>query len=503
MEQGRDTPDRETSARRTPVGATRYGGASQRDLLLALEHPERMLREGGGYPAQLPWTPPRHATRRAVRWSREVMVGALIISVLALLMCAAGPIGERAHAYGAASTAPSTAPLAPLRKAPSEVVVATSPIDDTVDWYLGTMTLDEKLGQMFMVETFSQSYSGEIAYMVEQQHAGAVIIYQKNMINPGQLSSMLSGAQAHARIPLLITMDEEGGNVDRLGYLHFDPPLPSARWLGSTGNPQNAYDAGARAAAELKALGINVDLAPVADVRSIPNPVIGQRIYGSDPGTVSAYAGAFLDGLQQNGVIGTLKHWPGIGSIALDPHKTLPSDTRSLSQLENNDFASFRMLLAKQPGMIMVTHVLVDAIDPNMPSSLSPKVVDGVLRGELGYQGVVVTDNLYMKGVSERYSLGQAAVLAVLAGDDLLEGPWDPSSMSGVLAALKNAVQSGQISMDRIDQSVRRILTLKAKYGMLPLHQPDPAGSAGAAAMVPGEAVLPRPYTMVPPREVE
>ncbi len=481
----------------------RYRGASQRELLLALEHPERVLREDGRYP----WAPqPQHETLRKVRWSREVMVGALIISVLALLMCAAGPVGQQAHAFGAifARTTPIATPtLPPMRSMPSEVIVTTTPIDDTVDWYLSRMSLDEKLGQMFMVETFSQGYGGEIAYMVEQQHAGAVIIYQKNMVSPQQLKGMIAGVQAHAGIPLFIAMDEEGGNVDRLGYLHFDPPLPSARWLGSTGNPQNAYDAGSRAAAELKALGINVDLAPVADVRSIPNPVIGPRIYGTDPGTVDAYAGAFLDGVQQNGVIGTLKHWPGIGSIALDPHKTLPRDTRSLSQLENSDFAAFRGLFDKQPGMIMVTHVLVDAIDPSMPSSLSPKVVQGTLRGELGYQGVVVTDNLYMEGISARYSLGEAAVLAVLAGDDLMEGPWDPSSMRGVLGALTNAVQSGRISMDRIDQSVRRILTLKAKYGILPLHAPDPPGSAQAAAMVPGEAALPRPYMMVAPREVE
>jgi len=481
----------------------RYRGASQRELILALEQPERVLQESGRYP----WAPqPRQETLRKVRWSREVMFGALIISVLALLMCAAGPMGQRAQAFGAsfANTTPKAKPpLTPMRSMPSEVVVTTSPIDDTADWYLAHMSLDEKLGQMIMVETYSQGYSGDIAYMVEQQHAGAVIIYQKNMVSPGQLGGMIGGVQAHAGIPLFITMDEEGGNVDRLGYLHFAPPLPSARWLGSTGNPHNAYDAGSRAAAELKALGINVDLAPVADVRSIPNPVIGQRIYGSDPGTVDAYAGAFLDGVQQNGVIGTLKHWPGIGSIALDPHKTLPTDTRSLSQLESTDFAAFRGLLDKQPGMIMVTHVLVQAIDPSMPSSLSPKVVQETLRDEMGYQGVVITDNLWMKGVSLRYSLGEASVLAVLAGDDLLEGPWNPGSMRGVLDALKNAVQSGRISMDRIDQSVRRILTLKAKYGILPLHAPDPAGSTQAAAMVPGEAALPRPYALVAPREVE
>jgi beta-N-acetylhexosaminidase len=121
--------------------------------------------------------------------------------------------------------------------------------------------------------------------------------------------------------------------------------------------------------------------------------------------------------------------------------------------------------------MIMVTHVLVNAVDPTMPSSLSPTLVQGVLRDQMGYQGVIITDNLWMKGVSLRYSLPEAAVLAVLAGDDLLEGPWNPATMNDVLNGLRNAVNSGRISQDRIDQSVRRILTLKAQYGILPLRQ--------------------------------
>jgi beta-N-acetylhexosaminidase len=322
-----------------------------------------------------------------------------------------------------------------------------------------------------MVETYSQSYSGDIKTMVEQQHAGALIIYAKNMKTPDQLRALISDTQAHSSIPMFITMDEEGGNVDRLGSMGFEPALPSAKYLGSTGNPGLASDAGTRAANELKSYGINVDLAPVVDVRTIPNPIIGPRPFGSTADTVDTYAGAFLDGLQQNGIIGTLKHWPGIGSVSLDPHKTLPTVTRTRAQLESTDFATFRDLLAKNPGMIMVTHVLVDAIDPDMPSSLSPKLVQGVLRDELGYQGVIITDNLWMKGVSLRYSLPEASVLAVLAGDDLLEGPWNPATMSSVLNGLRDAVNSGRISQDRIDQSVRRILTLKAQYGIIPLRQ--------------------------------
>lgn len=203
--------------------------------------------------------------------------------------------------------------------------------------------------------------------------------------------------------------------------------------------------------------------------------------------------------MQQNGVIGTLKHWPGIGSVTQDPHETLPTITRSRAELEATDFAAFRGLLAQHPGMVMVTHVIVQAIDPTMPATLSPKLVNGVLRDELGYQGVVMTDSLYMKGISVRYSLGEAAVLSVIAGDDLLEGAWDTSSMTEMLGALKAAIAQGRISEGRIDQSVERILTLKAMYGMLRLHDTQRTkggrlpGSASTASAALALADVPHP----------
>jgi beta-N-acetylhexosaminidase len=422
------------------------------------------------------WPYGRQRADGQTSWTRRLIPVVIAVSLIALVICAAGPLGQRARAWAMekpfATHTPSAAKPTPTRNPATEVTpTPVSPITATVEAHMSQMSLDEKLGQMVMVETYSQSYSGDIKTMVEQQHAGALIIYAKNMQTPDQLRALIRDTQAHSSIPMFITMDEEGGNVDRLGSMGFEQPLPSAKYLGSTGNPTLAFNAGSRAASELKSYGINVDLAPVVDVRTIPDPVIGPRPYGTTADTVDAFAGAFLDGLQQNGIIGTLKHWPGIGSVALDPHKTLPTVTRSRAQLDATDFAAFRGLLAKNPGMIMVTHVLVDAIDPDMPSSLSPKLVQGILRDQMGYQSVIITDNLWMKGVSLRYSLPEAAVLAVLAGNDLLEGPWNPSTMSSVLNGLRNAVNSGRISQDRIDQSVRRILTLKAQYGILPLHQ--------------------------------
>jgi beta-N-acetylhexosaminidase len=438
------------------------------------------------------------------RWGRRAypaVLLAVVACLLAVLACDLSPtlLSALSHGTHGNETGTQSGPEipTPAHYPPEKPLTFADLVNQTVNYTMSQMTLDEKIGQMMMFETYAQSWNSTMVSMVSQMHAGAIIIYKKNMVSPSQLTTFISTSQAHTTIPMFVTMDEEGGNVDRLGDMGFSAPLPSATYLGSTGNPQLAAQAGARAAADLAKYGINTDLAPVVDVRLIPNQIEGPRLYGNDPATVTAFAGAFLQGLQQNHIIACLKHWPGIGDAAQDPHLTLPVINRTLPQLESTEFAPFRNLLKDNPGMIMVTHVILSAIDPNMPSSLSPKVVQDVLRDELGYQGVIITDNLWMQGVSSRYSLGQAAVLAIQAGDDLLEGAWDPSHLQLMINAVKSAVTSGQISVSRIDQSVRRLLTLKATYGILPLHsgahqpRPLPSGFAYATGSALGDVDVP------------
>jgi len=404
-------------------------------------------------------------------WTGNALLslGCTVLVGLMLAACSLGspaslPLGQAASK--ALGPAPANQPHSPNKGDTYQARLLY-----TAERYLSRMTLDQKLGQMFLIETPGPSYNTDVDTMVRTLHAGALIIYAQNMQTPQQLKSYIATIQAHASIPLIVSMDEEGGVVDRLGYNKFDSPLPAAQDLSATGDPALAEQAGVKAAHEMQALGINTDLAPVVDVRSIPNAIEYTRIYGDDPTTVEDYAGAFLTGLQESDEIACLKHWPGIGSISLDPHATLPTVTRTLPQLRSTDFATFRKLLALNPGMIMVTHVVVQALDPTMPATLSPIMVDGVLRGQLGYQGVVMTDSLYMKAISKRYNLPEAAVLSVEAGDDLLEGAYNSYSMSAMLAALKAAISSGSISIDRINQSVLRILELKARFGLIPLVQ--------------------------------
>ncbi len=335
------------------------------------------------------------------------------------------------------------------------------------------MTLDQKLGQLIVVEYIGNNYAGtELQYMIAKQYVGG-FLYQESNHNfelPYNVTSNVADfsrqAISDAKIPLLIGTDQEGGLVNRLYVFH--GYLPSAAQMAATGNPQTAYSQGTLAAKWMLQLGINADLAPVVDVHTVDPPVLVTRMFGRDPNTVATYAGAYLDGLQQNYVAGCLKHFPGLGSITSDPHAGLPTVNRSLASLESIDFAPYKLMIQKNhPAMIMSTDVLMPAIDPTMPAELSQKAINDLLRNQLGYNGVVITDGLYMQGISEKWSLSQASVLSIIAGDDLIEGPYSGSQVASVVAALKQAIQQGKLTIERINQSVERILLMKVKYGII------------------------------------
>jgi beta-N-acetylhexosaminidase len=275
-------------------------------------------------------------------------------------------------------------------------------------------------------------------------------------------------AMQDARIPLIIATDQEGGLVNRLYRFHGN--LPSAADMAATGNPNYALQQGTQAAKWMVQLGINTDLAPVVDVHTVEPAVLESRMFGSTPQTVATYAGAFLQGLQNNGVAACLKHFPGLGAITSDPHGGLPTVNRSMAQLDSIDLAPYRLMIKKDdPAMIMSTDVLMPAIDPNLPAELSPKAITGVLRNQLGYDGVVITDGLYMGGISQKWSLSEASVLAIIAGNDLIEGPYTPALVASVISALKQAIQQGRLPMERVNQAVARILMMKIRYGMIKL----------------------------------
>lgn len=335
------------------------------------------------------------------------------------------------------------------------------------------MSLEQKLGQLILVEYLGNNYaSSGLQEMVEQQYVGGFMFQQVNgnFAAPDNVASNVYAfaqqATHDAKVPLMIATDQEGGLVNRLYVFH--GYLPSAETMAASNDPNYVLSQGAQAAKWMEQLGINTDLAPVVDVHTVDPPILETRMFGSTPQTVETYAGAYLAGLQQNGVAGCLKHFPGLGAITSDPHAGLPTVNRSMAQLDAIDLAPYQMMIGKdQPAMIMTTDVLMPAIDPSLPAELSPAAITGVLRGQLGYNGVVITDGLYMQGISDRWTLGQAAVLSILAGDDLIEGPYTPALVASVINALQQAIQQGKLTLSRIDQSVERILLLKIRYGMI------------------------------------
>jgi beta-N-acetylhexosaminidase len=337
-----------------------------------------------------------------------------------------------------------------------------------INQMVSRMTLAQELGQMIIVEFTGSEFNDDLQYMLVNQQVGGTILYAGNVETIAQTQALDAASQAHAQIPLFISTDQEGGLVNRL--LPITGWRPSAEQIGATNDPNQAYQQGVSDATILSQLGINLNLAPVADVQTVSDDatIIPTRMYGSTPDKVTSFVGAYLNGLQGLNVIGCLKHWPGLGWSTVDPHDALPVTNRSQADLNNIDFAPYRALIAQgDVDMIMSTHTLVTAYDSTMPASLSPILIDQVLRHDLGYQGVVITDGLYMGAITARWSVAQAAVLAVIAGNDLLLGPWNHYETQKVLDALNQAVSSGQITKARIDESVKRILALKIKYGLI------------------------------------
>ncbi len=351
-----------------------------------------------------------------------------------------------------------------------------------INQMISQMSLAEELGQMMIVEFDNSSFNSDLQTEIVNQHIGGLILYGTSVESITQASTLNSAAQAQAKIPLFISIDQEGGCVNRLKPI--TGPRPAARDVGATNNPNAAYEQGVSDAVLLKQVGVNLNLAPDVDVQTVSDAAInsiasmvcfGTRMYGATAQVVATYAGAYLNGLQGQGVIGTLKHFPGLGSDdTVDPHDAIPVLNRSQTDLTTIDFAPYRTLLAEgNVDMIMTTHELVPAYDVTWPTSLSPTMIDQVLRKDLGYQGVVITDTLHMGAITSPkpagmgMSMAQAGVQAVIAGNDLLLGPYNPSQTQAMLDALTAAVNSGQITKARIDLSMQRILALKIKYGMI------------------------------------
>lgn len=336
------------------------------------------------------------------------------------------------------------------------------------------LSLDEELGQLMMVQISGQELTPDAIEMINAQGAGGVLFFAANMGSGSQIRSLTAQMQHIAPVPLLLSIDQEGGAVNR--FYNLVGTLPSAASLTS---PAQARARGQQDAAMLHRYGFNLNLAPVVDVGT-RNPQLWTRTFGTSPERVAAMAGAYLEGLQQSGLVaGCLKHFPGIGSTTTDPHVGLPVLNRSRADWEGTDLAPYRALLTHDDvRAIMVTHEMIPAVDPDLPSSLSPTIIDGVLRHELGYNGVIITDSLYMGALNQHWSVSQAIVLAIEAGADIVIGPYTPQMVADAETELKQAISDGALTRARIDASVQRILALKIRMGLISLPRQASSQSA-------------------------
>lgn len=379
--------------------------------------------------------------------------------------------------------APEAAPTAAVPSPESTPTPALTPVPepDPFAEQLAAMTVEEKVGQLLIGGFEGTEIGDQATRLVQEYQVGGLILYGRNIAGAGQLVTLTNGLKAlnGDGIPLFLSIDQEGGGVDRM------PPevrrTPGAYCVGQTGSVPAAQSYGDVLAAECAAFGLNLDFAPVLDVWSNPgNTVIGQRAFSADARTVAGLGPAAARRMMDQGVIPAVKHFPGHGDTAVDSHVGLPVVDKSPEELEETELIPFRAAIQSagtdgQVPAVMVAHILLTQLDPERPASLSPAVVTGLLREELGFAGAVLTDDLTMGAVTQSYGLGEAAVLAVEAGCDILLVCHGQDSVPAVRTALLEAVASGRITAERLDESVYRILRLKTEYALTnePVSPPD------------------------------
>lgn len=386
-----------------------------------------------------------------------------------------------------------------LSIAASMAISGVSATSSRVDSLLSNMTLKQKITQMMMVDfrkwksegeseaTDFTKMNSEVQQIVEDYDFGSVIFFANNIKETEQSYNLTMDLQKAATkdngIPLIISADQEGGSVYRLGS---GTALPGNMALGATGDVNNARTAGEIIGSELSSLGINTDLAPVVDVNNNPsNPVIGLRSYGDDAEMVGKMASAEIEGLAKYNVIGCAKHFPGHGDVATDSHYGLPIVDKSKEELLNNELKPYQVAINQGIEMIMSAHILYPQLDnttvhsdktgneEKLPSTLSHKIITNLLKEEMGFKGVVVTDALNMAGVANTYDQVQATKLAINAGVDLLCMPCelkskeDLANLDKIIDGVEKAVETGEIQESRLDDAVTRILTLKENKGIL------------------------------------
>lgn len=349
------------------------------------------------------------------------------------------------------------------------------------------MTLEQKVGQVMVIGFDGSAYDPGVRAMIEKNQVGGVIFFARNVESPAQVARLTNEMQASARagggIGLFVAVDQEGGRVARLTTSKGFTEFPGAMAIGASardvsGAAANGRRVAAAMAAEMRAIGINTDFAPDLDVNNNPaNPVIGVRSFSSDPSRVAALGVAFAEGLQATGVLAFGKHFPGHGDTGTDSHLNLPVVGHARPRLDAVEFVPFKAAIAANVAGIMSAHVSFPTIEPaGLPSTLSTKVLTGLLRNELHFDGLVVTDSLEMGALAQSgHPVPPAAAEALKAGADLLLFNRDHRIHQAAFDRILADVRAGVISLTRLDEAVRRSLRAKERFHLLHPAPVDPA----------------------------
>lgn len=332
-------------------------------------------------------------------------------------------------------------------------------IDEKVDKIVASMSEAEKVGQMVMIGVQGEDVNDDSLYMLHQYHIGNVILFDRNMKSKQQVKKLTGDLQAQAgqKVPLFIGVDEEGGDVVRMAD-DLEAP-PSQQEIGASADPQKAKEWALKTGAELKAIGINTNFAPVADVGSKDT-----RSYSTDANTVTDFVRQASSGYEENNIMFSLKHFPGIGRGEIDSHVEASDINATKEELMTSDLVPFKTMIdEKQPEnyFILVSHLHYPALDVQNPASLSAPIMTELLRNELGYKGIIITDDMEMGAVANHYSFRDIGVKAVQAGADIVMVCHEYEHETDVYLGLLEAVQSGTISKERVDESVKRIVKAK------------------------------------------
>ncbi|MCY4403258.1 MAG: beta-N-acetylhexosaminidase [Candidatus Poribacteria bacterium] len=342
--------------------------------------------------------------------------------------------------------------------------------DAEIEGLLGRMSLEEKIGQLFIVGTGGRQVGRVPKAHISKRFVGGFILYEKNVSTPDQVAALTTELQLHAQktpngIPLFIAIDQEGGKVSR--FKRGTTIFPGNMALGATQSQPLALRAGKITGIELKVMGINLNLAPVLDVNTNPkNPAIGIRSYGESPELVSQLGTAYIRGIQSQDVLATAKHFPGHGDANADSYKKLPLVTKSHKGLDKVELVPFCNAIDAGVAAIMTAHILYPGLDNQMPATLSHTILTKLLREELGFEGLIITDDLEMKAIEERYDISKAAVLTIQAGADMLLIPWTLQKQQNAFNAVRQAIKTKRITKTRLNDSLRRILKAKNAIGM-------------------------------------